>query len=412
MRLTTRVFPDGGVQRRLEIHGRNADGTAPTKSSWMEEEAHLQLADRKPWSRVDERPGYLAAEGYFRSAEETPAGLAHITGAGAVADRVKLSLKMEDLVILRRWVYRETWSDVYGGAEASGALDRALDLACRALRGELRLQFGETVDPSRGEALLRGEGRAMIAEALAVRAKSPGPARIAERNRLWGEILLRHGIALAPFDEQHFWEGQTAGLLDWSRRKMAAALSTPDRPVGPDELSFWPAKESVDEDTKRIIERTWGSEDDFYDQVMPLLDALSGYYGGGGTPRFRFEARISLPGRLLRTNGTPDGDGVLWFFRDADLTSEERPLEIDAAQADDEKLRALGARRELETWRLIEIADILTERDPQGDVKKLLALAVERGRLALLRDKTVVGEETLPTTRELADLLDPAVQAP
>ena len=45
-------------------------------------------------------------------------------------------------------------------------------------------------------------------------------------------------------------------------------------------------------------------------------------------------------------------------------------------------------------------------------MKKLLALAVERGRLALLRDKTVVGEETLPTTRELADLLDPAVQAP
>ncbi len=58
----------------------------------------------------------------------------------------------------------------------------------------------------------------------------------------------------------------------------------------------------------------------------------------------------------------------------------------------------------------MHLTDLLTSRDQDGGLRKLLASAVERGRLAVLRDDAKVPDDIRPLAHELADLLDPAVE--
>jgi hypothetical protein len=148
--------------------------------------------------------------------------------------------------------------------------------------------------------------------------------------------------------------------------------------------------------------------EDLTHRIEPLLPALSGYYGDIGGPRFRFEARVVVAGKLLRTNGTPDRDSVVWVFRDDDLAKGPRVLETESVEANDDALRSLGARRDLDTADLLQLTDLLTERDTAGQIHKVLVEAVRAGKLELLRDSKVPAEAQV-LARELADLLDPAV---
>jgi hypothetical protein len=161
-----------------------------------------------------------------------------------------------------------------------------------------------------------------------------------------------------------------------------------------------------------VTERVWGGEEELTRLVEPHLSVLSGYYGGDNSPRFRFEVRAAMPGTLLRTNGTPDGDGALWLFREADLSFLDNTLRAESVELIDEPLLALGARRELDRARLLQLADLLWKRDEGGVLAGLLAQAVEQGRLDLLRDENSVPSEFEDRARELADLLDPEIPAP
>jgi hypothetical protein len=223
---------------------------------------------------------------------------------------------------------------------------------------------------------------------------------------------VNQGVTVVPNPGEKFWDAQTGPLLDWFRAKVAAALSRPDAPLLPEDLSFWPRADSVDDDAKAIATHVWGGEDEMMREIEPLIETIQGHYGSGGSPRFRFESRLVLPGRLLRTNGSQDRDGAVWFYRSEDLEAVELAMEAESVTLDDEKLRALGARRELETAQLLQLVDILVRRDPDGALRKLLASAVERGKLGVLRDAKDLPDDLKPLARELADLLDPEVPFP
>ena len=76
---------------------------------------------------MDERPGYLSAEQTFGSVEQVPPLLAHTEGEAdegrPVLDRSRIELTNDDLVVLRRFTYRETRGDPYGIEELNAALD-------------------------------------------------------------------------------------------------------------------------------------------------------------------------------------------------------------------------------------------------------------------------------------------------
>lgn len=409
VRVWTRVHEDGAVSRRLEVLGRRADESEPAPANWLETEAGIHLARPEAWARRDAGPGRLSAEGAFPSVRDIPPSLAFDTDAGLATDGSRASLLVEDLVVLRHWAYSETYADPFGPSAVSSALDRLLGMASEALRDELRRQLGDQLDTTPADTFVKTEVRALANDLLSVRSRIPGRDQAARRDAAWAAVLNRHGIAAAPSGEGAFWKAQQAGLIDWSRRRLAAVLSRRDAPVTPADLSFWPTGDDWEDRVREVVERVFGSEEEFQKSITPSLRALTGYYGDQGSPRYRFEPSIEMPGRLLATNGTPGREGVFWFLRDEDLGSAGRALEVETVTLDDEKLKSLGARREFEPAQLVELVDILARRDPDGALKTLLAKAVEKGRLAVLREKGAVPSELELLVRELADALDPAV---
>ena len=412
VRVFTRIYEDGSVSRRVEVVGRRADESKPAEKDWLRSEAGILLARPEAWARHEASTGRLYAEGTFPAAADVPPSLAFETDAGLVSDGAQPALAVENLVILKRWVYTETYADPFGASAVASALDRLAGMAAEALRDELQRQLGEKVDTAPAERFVKTEVRALAAEVLDARGRNLGDARAAARETLFAAILKKHGISAAPAGEKGFWNAQQAGLIDWSRRRVAEALSRPDAPVSPAALTFWPTADDLEDRAKEVLERAFGPEDALDKSLTPSIRALSGYFGDAGSPRFRFEAALEMPGRLLATNGTPGREGVFWFLRDEDLGTAGRTLEAESVALDDEKLRVLGARRELEPAQLLQLTDILARRDPEGALRRVLTAAVEKGRLSMLREKDAVPEELSLLARELADLLDPAVPPP
>lgn len=443
VRLATNVREDGSIGRRLSVTGLTAEGKVPDESRWLERSAGLRLADPDAWDRVDDLPGGLLAEGQFAPGSRIPGVIAHEMRYGSGLgfdqeagaepgedggyeeerpnaapgwrrDRDEVSLAIEDLVVLDRWVYRETYGDPFDRTDRLGAIDGMTDLAAEALREELRLELGDDLDPAPAEAFLRGPVKRLAVELAESEHGGSGRSERTAREERWSRILSRAGVSVAPRpsgDENGYWEVQAEGLLAWLRAGVAASVSTPERPVSPEDLGFLPSSgEDVETRIRDIAGHVWGGEDELMERLEPLLGTLEGHYGDSGSPRYRFETTVVMPGRLLRTNGAVDRDGVHWLFRNDDLARDEVVMEAESVAPRDDRLRSLGARRELDTPRLLQLADILSRRDPDGEVRTLLTRAVEAGRLSLLREDNDLSEEVKPLARELADLLDPAVE--
>jgi len=406
VRLSTLVYHDGSLDRSVEIVGRTSKGDAPTDDTWMVETAGLRLADPNAWERVDEEPGWVHAEGFFGSVEELPPILSFTDGDSARRARISTRLEIEERVVLRRWSYVETHGDPYSASDSAAAIDALTALAVEALRSELNTHFGGRVDTGPAEDFMWNRGRGLAQASLTVTRNTAGWENVEQRQERWARVLSQYGTNPVTIDDPDdgFWEPQMEMLLDWGRNEVAAAISTPEETIAPEELTFWPMGEDHEEQLTEIIERVWGSEERLFELVEPHLAALAGYYAGDLIPRFLFEVRAQLPGILLETNGTPDGDSVVWIFRERDLTFRDLSMRVDSVELQEEPLVALGARRTLELARLVQLTDLLWDRDKDGRLVALLARAVHDGNLDLLRDKDEIPEELQARARELADL--------
>ncbi len=412
VRVVTRVYPEGGVGRRVEITGLESDGSHPTTKDWMERNGRVVLARPQAWSQVEEEPGRVTVEGFFRSADDLPPTIAHRIEGGSLPERAGASLVVDDLVVLRHFVWRETLADPFDSASAAAAADSLAALAARAVREEIRRALGDRVDSARAESLVRDECRTLLIDLLpTIRAERRAGSAQAPSRRLWSNVLEQHGIPVASAARTLVSSEQLEAASSWLRGRVAASLSGPEMQVRPEDLVFWPEGENKEEELQAIVERVFGGEDELKSALDPRLAALTGYYGAADVPRFRFERRVTMPGWLLGTNGTPLRDGAFWIVRDEDL-SGERVLEAASAELDDERLRALGARRDLTVGQIARLVDILVLRDPERELRKRLAAAVAGGRLNILRDAGGVSDSLEPLARELAGLLDPAVDLP
>jgi hypothetical protein len=412
MRLETRVYHDGSLDRRLELHGWTHEGEIPEEDDWFSEVAGLQLAAPEAWQRITRQPGRIDAEGFYATVDDLPAILKfHIDEKLDKTDRITTSLEIDENVVIKRWRYIETHGDPHSREDAERALGALTELAIEALEEEVRRHFGQQMDTEPAAGLFRDRGRSLFSALLSADRRT---ANVEDEKQLELEkqVLAQHGAPVAAADDpSEFWDQETALLFEWSRSLIAGALSTPDYPVAPDDLSFWPVGDDLEAMGQEIIERVWGSEESLWELIEPDLDSLTSYYKGGDTPGFRFEVRVQLPGTLLATNGTPDGSGARWLFRDEDLALSDTFLRVETVDPIAEPLTALGARRLFETAQLMQLADLLWKRDPQGILAERLSLAVEQGDIALLLDMDAVPEGYGSRVRELAALLDPDAES-
>lgn len=408
VRLTTLVYQDGSLDRRLEILGRTADGEVPADDDWLESRAGIALAEPDAWKRIERGPGRLRAEGFFLGADELPPLFTIETASGVKPARTRTLLDVEDRLLLERWTWVERHGDPYDATETAAALDALTELAVEALTAELRSEFGEGLDAAPAERFLRNDARALAQALLTVNRSLPGWDRTADRHERWSRVLKQYGVGAVPHDDSdEYWEIQLPVIFEWGRKRVAAALSTPEVAIVPDDLGFWPPADDIEDGLTGIVSRVWDSEEELFAEVEPHLAALAGYYGGDDAPRFRFECRLRLPGTLLATNGTADGEDVVWLFREPDLVFGEVGLRARTVQLRTDNLVALGARRDFDRMSLLRLADLLWKRDPEGALRDAVARAIDRGSLDPLRDKDAVPEQLLPIAEELADLLDP-----
>jgi hypothetical protein len=407
IRMSTRVFHDGSLERRLEVLGREAGGDLPSEEDWLENSVGLRLAEPEAWDRVERGPDRLLAEGFFLDAGELPPMLVYSTDEGARTDRARTRLRIEERTVLRRWVYLEFHGDPFGREETERALDGMVELLAEALEAELARQFGEGLDTAPARRMLQTEGRSLALAMITIGRSVPGPGGDPRRAELWGRTLAQHGIPTVPVaDPEEFWDQHIPLLVDWARRRTAESVSTPDQPLSPDDLlPFWPEPADPYPRLEEWTQRTWEDTEEIEERLLSQSNAIAGYYGRGTAPRFRFEIQVALPGTLYTTNGTPDGPRVHWMVRNDDMTLAESVLRAESLEPIDEALVALGARRRLAAADLVHLADLLWKRDDSGALRALLDEAVMEGDLRVLRNS---GDEQIEAlARELAELLDP-----
>jgi hypothetical protein len=415
VRQKTTVFWDGTLNRTVEVSGRGSDGEIPTDPNWLRDEVHLELADRDLWGTIEELPGRILAAGFFNNPDDVPATLTHETESGPASDRTTVRVEQEDLVVARRWTYVETHGDPFGRRNLEMTVDRLTDLLVHSLTEELRLELGPGVDTRDAESFLRDEGRRFGLELLtALRSNlwtDPGN----ERDRRVKRILDDYGIPApdlddggsteVPEDSFEVLEDLIDPILLWARERVATTLTRPEEPLYPDDLGFWPTRETLSDLWNDEGPPPPGRAGEFVRLSESLGQAMTGYYGDLGAPSFRFEIRLEMPGTLLRTNGTLDGNEVLWLVRGGDLVSGDASLSAESVELTDETLVSLGARRDLALAEMLRLVDLLTTRDPTGRLREIIGEAVRRGRLDVIDE---LAEDELDLIgRELVDLLDP-----
>ncbi|MBD3867020.1 MAG: hypothetical protein IFK94_02755 [Acidobacteria bacterium] len=412
--VVSRIYPDGSIDRQVDVSGREKPSEDPPDTpGWLRDKSGLVLANPGQWDRVESSPSSLHAEGIFRSAEDVPPILAHVKGPDQVPDRQQVNLERDDLVILTRWRYRESLGDPYGPADVDAALNAILELVADYFREELTAMYGDRIDLQGVERFLNQQAGPIAREFLGARQSSPGVEKFQARYDRWRSVLSRYDAPVVYPGELEpgelppdFWELQTDPLLEWSREQLAAAITTDDETVEPRHLQFIPDGEHLEERLVELLVRLYGSEEDGLNALDPLFQAIEGHYASGGSSRYRFRCRLELPGTILTTNGVTENDGLVWFFRGEDLAGGDRILFAESVELNLRALKALSARRSLGAQDLLNLVDILGERDPDDRIKERLKQAIEAGNLELLEDE----EEELPPdlqplALELAELL-------
>jgi len=371
------------------------------------------LAAPELWDRVELSPAGFHAEGIFRSAEDVPPILAHIQDLGQVPDRQELRLEQEDLVVLTRWRYRETLGDPFGPADVDAALDAILELVAGHFREELTAMYGDRIDIQGVDRFLYQEAGPIARDFLVARQAVPGVEQFHDRYTRWRGVLARHDVPIIypeyvepgelPPD---FWELQTDPLLDWSRKRLAAAVSTDSEAVEPRHLGFIPNMEHLEERLVELLVRMYGSEEDGLRALEPLFQTIEGHYASGSSSRYRFRCRVTLPGTVLSTNGVAEEGELVWFFRGEDLPAGDVSLLADSVELNLPALKALSARRSFSAADLLNLVDILGERDPDGRLKDRLEQAMEAGSLDLLEsEEEELPPDLQPLALELVELL-------
>ncbi len=412
--ITSRIYPDGSIDRQVDVTGREKPTEPPPETpGWLLDKSGLVLAAPGRWDHVQASPSGFHAEGIFRSAEDVPPALAHIEDDAEVPDRQQVRLEQDDLVVLTHWRFREDLGDPFGPAHVDAALNAVLELVAGYFRDELTAMYGDRIDMNGVDRFFAEEAGPIAREFLSARQAAPGLERFADRYDRWRSILARHNAPVVYPENQEpgevppdFWELQTAPLLDWSRKRLAAAVTTSQEAVEARHLDFIPDGESLEERLIELLIQLYGSEEAGLKELEPLFRAIEGHYASGSSSRYRFRCRVALPGTVLATNGVTEDGELVWFFRGEELPAGDVTLLAESVELNLPALKALSARRNFSALDLMNLVDILGERDPDGRLKARLQQAVDAGNLAVLEsDEDELPLELQPLTLELVELL-------
>jgi len=393
VRVVTRVFADGGLQRTLRLDSRDPSRDEPYPADWLSTGPGWILADREAWDTVETAPTSLHAQGYFAAGEKVPPLLGHRDSEGERADRSDVRVAREDLVLLDRFLYEETVGDPYGAPELSTSIDALLARVAARLHEELVRQFGPDVVTAPARSAVTGKSREVLLDVLTALRETEPSGKRAQRAASLQEVHAKHGLPLTSEDPQAALEADEQALMD---RVAAEVVRANPRLDAAALTAFVSGEDGV---LSRILE-----EPALQPDVDAVQRALLGAYGLMARTRFTF--RVALPGHVLHTDGTVDGEEVVFRFDQDDLSAKDVVLRAESVELNTDALVRLGARRDLDTEALLRLTDLLTRPDLAEPLRAGLTRAVQAGKLSLLW-QGLVGENVQAAGAEIAELLDP-----
>lgn len=395
VRVVSQVFPDGGLQRTLRLDARDPERTDPYPADWLQTGPGLLLARPEAWDRVETSATSLRAEGFFAPGEIVPPLLAHPGPEGdSRSDRGQVALARDDLVVLDRFTFRETLGDPYGVEEVGTALDALLDAVAKRLADALRRQFGPDIATKQAESFIRKGARASLLDLFTALRETEAPGKRAGRHARLAEVHAKHRLPVASDEPDRAVQADLEALID----RVAAEVVRANPRLDAAALTAFVAGDQGA--IAAILE-----EPEISALVEGLQLAFFGAYGLG--TRVRFLCRLTLPGRVLRTSGTVEGDAVVLTFDQDDLAAGDVVLDVESVELNGDALTRLGARRDLDAAALLRLVGLLTRPDLAVPLRAALQRAVETGKFGPLREG-LEGDALAQAGAEIAGLLDPS----
>lgn len=408
VKVHTRVYEDGAVDRSMTVTERPGEASLPLADEG------IAIPSPGSWRRIETEGQTATAEGSFPRAADVPPLLEHALDDGTTRpDHHRLDIEIQDLAIVRVYRYREVEADPFGPGEVAAAFDKALDLLIPAARGALASRLGSDLDTSRMERFLRGAFKDAVVDTVTSFDDLASASGVYPRAR---SIFAARGMSLPSVPKGSDDDG-TEAFQGWLAGQLAATLGTKQRPVAAGDTAFLLDPASYEPGgamARRLPVPAEGHEP--WEQVLaPFVDAASGFYASRhdspmtGKLLFLFQPRLEMPGRLLTTNGTIDGDEVMWVFGDRAVTRAGRVMQARSAVVLSEPLRRLGLPPDLDLVRLVRIVQLLTTEDSAEHTLARLKQAISERKPELLYapDKAESDEPTLGDVQlyELGQLL-------
>lgn len=306
-----------------------------------------------------------------------------VDGAGTRPEpRNKVEWEKRDWIFFEQWVYREVYKDSVDESDRDEATGRIFSLCREIVRTAAAAEAGDRYDLARLHAWLDGPGRAAFFDVARIAVTEKDSKGVMTR------IAARLGAEGMALPEEPSGKDIDAATLGFLRQKLPELLQPKpgQQPYDPEPLLRKP-----DSGDARIFTLVTdaaatihGSAENAEKAFNGALKALMGDIGGHPID---FAVKVTLPGRLLRTNGYLDSeadarrDGTALFAFDTEAIARTgHVLEVESVVLKAEALAKLPtAKTDLSTRDVLRVIKALTPHDAAARQKLGAAFASLEG---------------------------------
>ncbi len=316
--LSTKIKADGSVERHIKVEAREEATLG----------SDLKFPDPKGWQVYRKEEQVFEARGTFKSVADIP-----LDFEKAKNEQIKETSKSQKTyssfkcALLSTYEYTETITDISTFEQYNKATDQFL--ALKAILYELAEEaYGKEYDLSAAKAWIEKEivPRARMLLAVNWEASLNKSADRNKRGEVYGKKLLAElGIKQREgeddLDDEDFSKFFYAKMAELIKPKKGGKL-TPEQVKERVEKMVEEDGDRVEKIAKQIVTKRFGSEEAFEAHVAEIDARLFGAYTeffNFFPDRILFEASVTMPGRIVETNGVIDGNEVSWLFTGLDV---------------------------------------------------------------------------------------------
>jgi hypothetical protein len=413
LRLSTRIFPNGGIERAGSLEWVDAESyDAEQEPSGVSAMQQLRFDKQDGWRISHETPERVLATAFANTAADLPAGPRH--RQGDISDRSDRQIRRTDTLLFTRWEWSERYGDPVGTTEIEAKLTAFASQLAETVRERSESGFGTVLDPSILNQWLGEDILPLLRNAIHSYRRAPD-GWFEEDPRFWLRPSLESaGVAIAEIDPEDlatFWMAEGGIVLTWARDRLEQRLVKAGLDSLPDLLAFEREDQEELESLFEFVDDGPCPDESLRREACELLRTFTGIYGGLRNSALRFVFTVELPGLLLRTNGTAEAGKAIWACRASELSSRDLNMQAMSMEMHHDVLTDLGARHEWSAERLLQLENLFRDPEQAAALRIFLEQALaKKGDRSERYDLENTPEAFRTAATELANLLDPDVQ--